>query len=246
MNLENLIKQGELFKNDAELDYSGDPAWINDSNLDKYQQWEHCVLMYLEDEFPNNKTNTDFSKLSGNNDIDVLNKQLNLLKALLSYTNEKTPQNLSDTVIIESIFNNFNNFTTQSSKRYDNRNSFFIINDEYDVQDILHSIFKLFYKDVEKEFIIPKYAGSSTRIDFILNNRQIGIEVKMTRDGLTDKQLCDQLLLDIDRYFSLDTLKTLYCFIYDPDKRITNPYLIKRDIENKSSNKNTIKVFICQ
>jgi len=45
MNLENLIKQGELFKNDAELDYSGDPAWINDSNLDKYQQWEHCVLM---------------------------------------------------------------------------------------------------------------------------------------------------------------------------------------------------------
>ena len=68
----------------------------------------------------------------------------------------------------------------------------------------------------------------------------------MTRDGLNDKQLCDQLLLDIDRYFSLDTLKTLYCFIYDPDKRITNPYLIKRDIENKSSNENTIKVFICQ
>lgn len=246
MSLKDIIEQGSSFKIDAENDFNNDPSWINDSNLDKYQQWEHCTSMYLKDKYPNNETYIKFSELTGNNRIDILDKQLNLLKALLSYTNEESSQDSDNNVIIESVFNNFNDFITQTSKRYDNRNSFFIINDEYDVQDILHSIFKLFYKDIEKEFVIPKFAGSSTRIDFVLNNRQIGIEVKMTRDGLNDKQLCDQLLLDIDRYFSLNTLKTLYCFIYDPDKRITNPYLIKRDIENKSSNENTIKVFICQ
>ena len=83
-------------------------------------------------------------------------------------------------------------------------------------------------------------------IDFILKNEQIGIEVKMTREGLKDKQLCEQLLLDIDRYFTLQTLKVLYCFIYDPDKRIGEPYLVKRDLEKKSNKENVVKVFICQ
>ncbi len=250
MNIEEIIKEGESFKIDAELDYSGEATWINDSKLNEYHQWVHKTLLYLRDNFSDNATCIDFSNLSkkyaNTNNIEVLDKQLNLLKALLSYLNEKQYQKLDDNFIIESIFNNFNDFIRHSSKRYNNRDAFFIINDEYDIQDILHSIFKLFYKDIEKEFVIPKFAGSSTRIDFILKNEQIGIEVKMTREGLKDKQLCEQLLLDIDRYFTLQTLKVLYCFIYDPDKRIGEPYLVKRDLEKKSNKENVVKVFICQ
>lgn len=84
MSLKDIIEQGSSFKIDAENDFNNDPSWINDSNLDKYQQWEHCTSMYLKDKYPNNETYIKFSELTGNNRIDILDKQLNLLKALLS------------------------------------------------------------------------------------------------------------------------------------------------------------------
>ena len=53
MSLKDIIEQGSSFKIDAENDFNNDPSWINDSNLDKYQQWEHCTSMYLKDKYPN-------------------------------------------------------------------------------------------------------------------------------------------------------------------------------------------------
>ena len=34
-------------------------------------------------------------------------------------------------------------------------------------------------------------------MDFLLKNEEISIEVKMTRDGLKDKELGEQLIIDI-------------------------------------------------
>ena len=83
--------------------------------------------------------------------------------------------------------------------------------DEYDVQDLLHALLRIFFKDIRPEEWVPSYAGSSSRMDFLLHQEEIVIEVKMTRDGLKQKELVDQLLIDIARYEKHPGCKTLIC-----------------------------------
>ena len=62
------------------------------------------------------------------------------------------------------------------------------IDDEYDVQDALHAILKLHFKDIREEEYTPSYAGSSSRVDFLLKEEQIVIEVKkLEKSWLTSK-----------------------------------------------------------
>ena len=60
----------------------------------------------------------------------------------------------------------------------------FEIADEYDVQDIFECFLYLFFDDIRKENSSPEFAGSNSKIDFILPKEKIGIEIKNTRKGL--------------------------------------------------------------
>lgn len=42
-----------------------------------------------------------------------------------------------------------------------------VFDNEYDVQDLLHSLLRPWVKDIRAEEYTPSYAGSSTRIDFL-------------------------------------------------------------------------------
>jgi hypothetical protein len=117
------------------------------------------------------------------------------------------------------------------------------VKDEYDAQDLLHALLRIFFKDVRPEEWTPSYAGSSSRMDFLLRQEEIVIEVKMTREGLKQKDLVDQLLVDIARYEEHPSCKSLICFVYDPDDRIGNPSAIIADIE-KGDRKIAVRVFV--
>jgi hypothetical protein len=117
------------------------------------------------------------------------------------------------------------------------------VKDEYDAQDLLHALLRIFFKDVRPEEWTPSYAGSSSRMDFLLRQEEIVIEVKMTREGLKQKDLVDQLLVDIARYEEHPSCKSLICFVYDPDGRIGNPSAIIADIE-KGDRKIAVRVFV--
>jgi len=109
------------------------------------------------------------------------------------------------------------------------------IKDEYDVQDLLHSLLKIHFDDVRPEEYVPSYAGGSSRIDFLLKKDKIIIEVKKTRKNLADKEIGDQLLIDIAKYKQHPDCKTLICFIYDPEERIKNPRGLENDLNQRSS-----------
>src|SRR5437870_10888097 len=97
------------------------------------------------------------------------------------------------------------------------------INDEYDVQYLIHALLTLYFDDIRKEEGTPSHAGKSSRMDFLLKDELIVIETKMTRDGLGDKELGEELALDIEWYKEHRDCKTLVCFVYDPEKRLKNP-----------------------
>jgi hypothetical protein len=107
------------------------------------------------------------------------------------------------------------------------------IENEYDVQYILGALLALYFDDIRPEDSVPTHAGQATRIDFVLPEVEIGIEVKMARKGLTERKLSDELILDIERYPIHEKVKTLAIFIYDPDYAITNPDSVKNDLERK-------------
>jgi glucan phosphorylase len=50
-----------------------------------------------------------------------------------------------------------------------NERSTLQIEDEYDVQDLLHALLKINFEDVRAEEVCPSYAGGSSRVDFLLN-----------------------------------------------------------------------------
>ena len=70
-------------------------------------------------------------------------------------------------------------------------------------------------------------------MDFLLKREDIVIEIKMTRKGLADKQVSEQLLIDIARYADHPNCDHLVCFVYDPDGRISNAAGLINDIESK-------------
>ena len=127
--------------------------------------------------------------------------------------------------------------------RHENRDTI-IIEDEYDVQDLLHALLKIFFDDIRPEEYTPSYAGGSSRIDFLIKSEKIAIETKKTRKGLKGKEIADQLIIDIDRYKAAHPdCETLFCFVYDPENLIQNPIGFEKDINKK--HKGEAEVLIC-
>ena len=149
---------------------------------------------------------------------------------------------------IDSLLHSFHNVAMQlKHRRTENGSprSTLNINDEYDVQDLLHSLLKIFFTDIRPEEWSPSYAGSSKRSDFLLKNEQVVVEVKKTRANLKDKEIGEQLIIDIANYEKHPDCKTLVCFVYDPEKYIRNPKGIENDLK-KISESFSVLVFIMQ
>jgi hypothetical protein len=144
---------------------------------------------------------------------------------------------------LKNIFDNFHSFCNQLKDRHNKRDTIYVT-DEYDVQDLLHCILKLHYKDVREEEYTPSYGGSSTRMDFLLKNENTVIEVKKTRDKLNDKEVGEQLILDVAHYRNHPNCKTLKCFVYDPENRIRNPRGLESDINKLSDENMNVELYI--
>lgn len=117
------------------------------------------------------------------------------------------------------------------------------INDEYDVQDLIHALLRLFFDDIRPEEWSPSYAGSRSKMDFLLKEEEIVVELKF---DLTDREIGDQLLVDIARYREHPNCKTLICFVYDPKGKVKNRKGLERDLARQSNEQLSVKVFIKQ
>ena len=102
--------------------------------------------------------------------------------------------------------------------------------DEYDVQDLFHALLTIYFDDIRKEEWTPTYAGSASRMDFLLPEIEAVVEIKMTRPTLSTKQLGEQLIVDIAKYKKHPMCRTLFCVVYDPDGRISNPRGVENDL----------------
>lgn len=139
------------------------------------------------------------------------------------------------------LFERFFKVARQLRNRHDNRDTI-SISDEYDVQDLLHALLLIFFDDVRPEEWTPSYAGGALRMDFLLKEIDTVIEVKKTRPNMSNKDLGEQLIIDIEKYQTHPNCKQLCCFVYDPEGILGNPMGIKNDLE--STHEGFLKVYI--
>jgi hypothetical protein len=133
---------------------------------------------------------------------------------------------------IRLLCSRFHEVVRQLQKRHGGRNTL-DVQDEYDVQDLLHALLRIFFDDVRDEEWTPSYAGGAARMDFLLPDEQTVLEVKKTRNGLGSKEIGEQLIIDIARYEQHPKCKHLICFVYDPDGRVSNARGLEKDLSKK-------------
>jgi hypothetical protein len=153
-----------------------------------------------------------------------------------------TPGRMSDLALLERLLRRFHKTARILKHRHDNRTAF-SIQDEYDVQDLLHALLRGLFDDVRPEEHTPSYAGGASRMDFLLKAEQIVIETKFARDGLRDKQLGEELMIDIGRYQAHPDCRRLVCFIYDPHGNVKNPSGLEADL-SRLHEKLEVKVIV--
>jgi hypothetical protein len=108
--------------------------------------------------------------------------------------------------------------------------------DEYDVQDLLHSLLWLHFDDVRAEEWAPSYGGISSRMDFLLKSERVVIETKMTRASLKQKSIVKQLIEDKEHYRTHPSCEALVAFIYDPGSYCDNPVALENDLSETNEN----------
>ena len=135
---------------------------------------------------------------------------------------------------IEVITSRFHTVVMQLRKRHDNRATL-DVTDEYDVQDLLHSLLKLYFNDIRPEEWVPSYAGGASRSDFLLPEINAVIEIKRSRQSMSTKDLGEQLIVDIAKYKMHPQCSRLICFVYDPEGRVNNPRGMENDLSNCDS-----------
>lgn len=144
--------------------------------------------------------------------------------------------------IIESLFGKFHSIALEIKLRHEERPTL-QITDEYDVQDLLRGLLKIFFDDIRDEEYTPSYGGCCSRMDLLLKKEQIVIETKMLRESLSQKKVRDELIIDKAHYRVHQDCKKLYCLVYDPEEKIKNPTGFERDLSDRVNGFET-KVYV--
>jgi hypothetical protein len=221
----------------------------------RHDSWRQKVVKFLEKHLPNEKQNFNrtFSMIRafGNNgyqppDVFFWNEEGNgvvayidsLIMDLQAGTYEAPPApkdeqtktiTLDAVEKVRNICEKFHTISRQLRDRHSDRPTL-DVDDEYDVQDLLHALLHLDFEDIRPEEPTPSNAGQSSRVDFLLKAERIVIETKKTRKGLGAKEVGTELIADIHRYRTHPNCDILLCFVYDPEARINNPRGLEDDL----------------
>lgn len=144
------------------------------------------------------------------------------------------PTSFGDPEFLAKLWQRFPLAVRQIRRRFNERPTLDVA-DEYDVQDLFHVILTTAFDDIRKEEWSPSYAGSSSRMDFLLPEIEAVAEIKMMRNSLSTKSLGEQLIVDIVKYKKHPQCRTLYCLVYDPESRIANPRGVESDLNDDES-----------
>lgn len=108
-----------------------------------------------------------------------------------------------------------------------------VVSSERDLQHVLHALLQAFFADVRPEEFTPSTAGAGSRMDFLLVEEKVVVEVKLTRPSMTHSVLLNELIVDISKYQKHPSCEVIYFVVYDPKCRLRNPQGLEKDLSKK-------------
>jgi len=164
---------------------------------------------------------------------------ISFLKALIvdvqSGVFNNSIEDIDTSATLSNLFAKFHSVAVQLRKRHNGRATL-DIEDEYDVQDLMHALLQMRFNDVQREEFTTSFGGTASRMDFALREHNTIVETKMTRKNLKNRELTDQIINDTTRYQTYHGCQSLYCFVYDPAGYISNPIGLERDLSGRKGN----------
>jgi len=107
-----------------------------------------------------------------------------------------------------------------------------VVTNEKQLQDVVEALLIALFDDVRREDPTPIHAGGASRADFQLPEIGVVIELKMTRPGLTDRKVAEELLIDAGRYPKHPDCRAILAVVFDPERLLRSPRGIERDLSN--------------
>jgi DpnII restriction endonuclease len=144
--------------------------------------------------------------------------------------------------LLRKIGNRFHAVARQLRLRHESRPTL-EVEDEFDAQDVVHALLCLEFDEIRRESWQPGYAGGASHTYFVVPRDRIVIEVKKTRQGLGAKEISGQLDHDSLYYWTHPDCQTLFCFVYDPEARVGDPYGLEKTL-TKQVDGQRVEVFI--
>lgn len=144
--------------------------------------------------------------------------------------------------LLRKIGNRFHAVARQLRLRHEGRPTI-EVEDEYDAQDVVHALLSLEFDEIRRETWQPGYAGGSEHTYFVAPRDRILIEVKKTRQGVGAKEIAGQLEHDTLYYWTHPDCQTVFCFVYDPEARVGDPYGLEKTLTRQVDGQR-VEVFI--
>lgn len=137
--------------------------------------------------------------------------------------------NTSNDEIIETILNRFHKVVVEL-KELDLE-----IQKESDVKKLLKALLGIYYENIKAEEPVESYADIGSQIDLYIKDINYGIEIKLAKNSIQQRQIVEQINDDIQKYQKLPNCEKIYFFIYNPDFLIKN-HASFDDLPSKAGN----------
>lgn len=98
----------------------------------------------------------------------------------------------------------------------------FEISCEQDFQDLFFALIKPIFPTAISEEPIPQHATKSKKIDFVIPEMSLAIELKYVRDERHAKNLSDELKVDIESYHKHPDCTRMKTIVWDEQRLITD------------------------
>jgi len=128
--------------------------------------------------------------------------------------------------VFDLIFNNLKEAVIEFEKRTSIK-----FKDEPELQNFIYSLLRTLFESTEFEDPTEKICGKSNRLDFVLKDHKIIIEVKYIRDSSHARKISEELSIDYPRYKQSPYGEMIINYIYDPEKHIANHGLFRQQLK---------------
>ncbi len=139
-------------------------------------------------------------------------------------------RNAEEAIIQGNVFDLLLNYLKGAVIEFEKRTEI-RFTDEPELQNFIYSLLRSLFESTEFEDPTEKICETSNRLDFVLKDHKIIIEVKYVRDKRHAKKISEELSIDYPRYKQSKYGQTIINYIYDPNNHIANHGLFKKELK---------------